>query len=106
VFPTSHDAGPGAQVNNDPTGAAGVVEIALGLPADIAPGTYTLFLVDESQHQSNAITLILEGTGYTTPISENGPQIYSIARNRAWIASPMPVGNPIGVERETAHCSG
>jgi hypothetical protein len=102
---TSYRAAPAAQVNNEPTGAASLVELALGSPANIAPRTYTFSVVDESQHQNN-VPLIIEAKGYATRITESRPQVYSITRNRTWIASPVLVSKGVECETATAHCSG
>ena len=70
----------------DPTGAAGVVELALGLPTTIAPGTYSFYLLDGSQHQSNVISLTLGTGGTGAGIVENGAHISSISPSPAWIS--------------------
>jgi microsomal dipeptidase-like Zn-dependent dipeptidase len=77
---------------NDPTGATGVVELALGLPTSLAAGNYSFYLVDASGRRSNAETLSISGTGYAQEIDENGPQIGSLTPNPAWLAPPARVG--------------
>jgi hypothetical protein len=69
----------------------GAEDLVMGLPAAIQPGTYSLYLVDGSGNQSNAVTLTISGSATQSTIIENAPTILSISPNPAWIQPPARI---------------